>query len=227
MLPFLSSPSARHRGGVTLIELLIVVAIIAILAAIAVPNFLEAQTRAKISRVKADMRSVATAMETYVVDYNRYPVPSDEAGTVIMNPSTAVSVSPFETRVPTLLTTPIAYMTSRPSDPFSRPKAGESPLYHVTTMDHIDILMNAGPPHNWRLVFRSFHRDLYGTNPPGNIRYVMQSWGPDHVHDMDVPHVTAPATPHTHNSGTLYDPTNGTISGGDIVFFGPGRGFQN
>ncbi|MEO8376090.1 MAG: prepilin-type N-terminal cleavage/methylation domain-containing protein [Candidatus Sumerlaeota bacterium] len=59
------------RSGFTLIELLIVVAIIAILAAIAVPNFLEAQTRAKVSRVKADMRSVATAVESYRVDYNR------------------------------------------------------------------------------------------------------------------------------------------------------------
>ena len=52
----------------TLIELLIVVAIIAILAAIAVPNFLEAQTRSKVSRVKADMRSVATGVEAYRVD---------------------------------------------------------------------------------------------------------------------------------------------------------------
>src|SRR4026208_482521 len=57
----------------TLIELLIVVAIIAILAAIAVPNFLEAQVRAKVSRVKADMRSLATGIETYAVDANKYP----------------------------------------------------------------------------------------------------------------------------------------------------------
>ena len=64
----------RHRSfGFTLIELLIVVAIIAILAAIAVPNFLEAQTRAKVSRVKADMRSMATALEAYVIDYNSFP----------------------------------------------------------------------------------------------------------------------------------------------------------
>ena len=61
------------KRGFTLIELLIVVAIIAILAAIAVPNFLEAQTRSKVSRVKADQRSITTALESYVVDTNKYP----------------------------------------------------------------------------------------------------------------------------------------------------------
>ena len=58
----------REARAFTLIELLIVVAIIAILAAIAVPNFLEAQVRAKVSRVKSDMRSLATAIETYRID---------------------------------------------------------------------------------------------------------------------------------------------------------------
>ena len=58
----------------TLIELLIVIAIIAILALIAVPNFLEAQTRAKVARVQADMRSIATTLEAYYVDHNVYPI---------------------------------------------------------------------------------------------------------------------------------------------------------
>lgn len=62
-----------HPKGFTLIELLIVVAIIAILAAIAVPNFLEAQTRSKVSRVKADMRTIATGLEIYRLDNNDYP----------------------------------------------------------------------------------------------------------------------------------------------------------
>ena len=57
----------------TLIELLIVVAIIAILALIAVPNFLEAQVRAKAARVKTDLRGIAVAVEAYAVDVGDYP----------------------------------------------------------------------------------------------------------------------------------------------------------
>ena len=63
----------RKLAGFTLIELLIVVLIIAILAAIAVPNFLEFQVRAKVARVKSDMRTLATALEGYYVDNNAYP----------------------------------------------------------------------------------------------------------------------------------------------------------
>jgi prepilin-type N-terminal cleavage/methylation domain-containing protein len=61
------------QRGFTLIELLIVVAIIAILAAIAVPNFLEAQIRSKVTRVKSEFRTIATAVEAYAVDHNKYP----------------------------------------------------------------------------------------------------------------------------------------------------------
>ncbi len=94
--------------GFTLIELLIVVAIIAILAAIAVPNFLEAQVRSKVSRAEADMRSLATALESYFVDNNHYPwpYPKDDL---------------YATNVPNELSSPIAYISSTTNivDPFA------------------------------------------------------------------------------------------------------------
>ena len=68
----------QKRGGFTLIELLIVIAIILILIAIALPNFLEAQIRAKIVRVKADLRTIHTAMEAYLQDWNVYPPDSED-----------------------------------------------------------------------------------------------------------------------------------------------------
>jgi len=93
------------RRAFTLIELLIVVAIIAILAAIAVPNFLEAQVRSKVSRVKADERTYATAIEAYYVDWNTYPCP------VFDGDNGLGSLCPFE-RSLYHLSTPIAYLTT-------------------------------------------------------------------------------------------------------------------
>src|ERR1044072_6307054 len=62
----------RNQKGFTLIELLIVVAIIGILAAIAIPNLLTAMQRARQKRSMADMRTIATAWESYATEMNRY-----------------------------------------------------------------------------------------------------------------------------------------------------------
>ena len=103
------------RSAFTLIELLIVVAIIAILAAIAVPNFLEAQVRAKVSRVKNDLRTVATGLEAYAVDWNWYP-PENFPGRAIGDQGDS---SVFIQWV-TPLTTPVAYLTTvELRDPFT------------------------------------------------------------------------------------------------------------
>jgi type II secretion system protein G len=87
----------------TLIELLIVVAIIAILAAIAVPNFLEAQVRSKVASAYNDLRQYKTALEAYRVDNTAYP---PDAGGYNENVDWA------------MLTTPVAYLTSVLYSPF-------------------------------------------------------------------------------------------------------------
>ena len=101
----------KMRKGFTLIELLIVVAIIAILAAIAVPNFLEAQTRSKVSRVLNDMRTVAVAIQAYTVDNNIPPVPY--AGNIWQQNIQTGQVLAW---AGIQLTTPIAYITTLPMD---------------------------------------------------------------------------------------------------------------
>ena len=98
--------SNRRQCAFTLIELLIVVAIIGILAAIAVPNFLNAQTRAKVARAESDLRSLQTGMAMYRLDNNAYPYPIAR-----WMDDTAFELAP--------LTTPIAYMPSIPPDPFA------------------------------------------------------------------------------------------------------------
>ncbi len=215
----------RNSKAFTLIELLIVVAIIAILAAIAVPNFLEAQVRSKVSRVKSDMRAMATAMEAYAVDNNVYPIPSDEQGRFFHDPVNQNRISPFETKVPITLTTPIAYLSTRPTDPFALNRVGEPELYHVVTYDYVLMRHFNRPLVNWLAVYRQFFRQLIDDRPPASARYYFNSFGPNQVHNADIPHVTAPSGPHQHLNAAIYDPTNGTISSGDSLYFGPGIGF--
>ena len=61
----------KRRGGFTLVEIMIVVAIIALLAAIAVPGFLRARKRSQASRVLNDLRLIDAAVDQYAIENNR------------------------------------------------------------------------------------------------------------------------------------------------------------
>ncbi len=186
----------RVSQAFTLIELLIVVAIIAILAAIAVPNFLEAQTRAKISRGKADMRSMGTALEIYRTDNGAYPLGASDV---------------FAT---TGLTTPIAYMSSLPVDTFQTVKEwytykpfyfyfSSTPREGSWTMFKADFLLNTlkapATASGWE--------GAKGVAVDVQARWQIRSLGPDMEGNWSLP----------------YDATNGTKSAGDISLFGPGN----
>jgi prepilin-type N-terminal cleavage/methylation domain-containing protein len=68
----------KRRGGFTLVEIMIVVAIIALLAAIAVPGFLRARKRSQASRIINDLRLIDAAVDQYAIENNKatgYSVP--------------------------------------------------------------------------------------------------------------------------------------------------------
>jgi prepilin-type N-terminal cleavage/methylation domain-containing protein len=181
----------KTHKGFSLIELLITVGIISILAAIAVPNFLEAQTRSKVSRVKADLQTIATALEAYHVDGNRYP-PWMASGADI-NP-TSKRLHP--------LSTPVAYITTVPvKDPFQDKIVPT--MYD--TYDYVDAesFAQIGDPEP---SYRS-----------RGAEWRICSAGPDCVNTFGGPSYLTPLD----NPGYDYDPTNGTISKGDIVKLGP------
>jgi prepilin-type N-terminal cleavage/methylation domain-containing protein len=201
--------SAFPPHGFTLIELLIVVAIIAILAAIAVPNFLEAQTRAKVSRIKADTRSLATAIESYYIDNNRYHPSIDT-----MTGATFVP----RIRSHVWLTTPIAYITSAFADVFN---TMENPPAGFTTSDQ-HVLIYWGPDFlieymgtNLRprtiMIFQEFSNISDGVSLMYEPLWSVISFSPDQ--DFDVLDGGFPAVIQE------YDPTNGTLSDGDIIRF--------
>jgi len=202
------------KNGFTLIELLIVVAIISILAAIAVPNYLTAQVRAKIAKVQGDMENVAVAMEAYRADNNDYPP--------------GLGGAFFRELAP--LTTPVAYMTVIPLDPFKpwdvcphdtdhdKGWPGAWGIAHSGCFPPGDPRLNDGGGYDMIRFDPKNAFDRYGSG----MYWFLMSIGPDHdEEEVYFPSALTPAYRKQLKHDT-YDITNGIRSSGDIYRFGPG-----
>lgn len=226
------------KKAFTLIELLIVVAIIAILAAIAVPNFLEAQTRAKIARVQSDQRTYSTALETYYIDNNSYPVyysTDMKSGTGFAYATVPTNVKNFNAAIKAAASQPETPESTIPS--FAVSTAGNGVAVGLTTPVSY---LNTYPAD----AFANYKGATFGY-VQGSAGFIVFSPGADGVYDLDdvnngaaevivnggqslpspylltgpstsAPKPTQPAGAPTAGTAFTYDATNGTASSGDV-----------
>lgn len=165
----------RNNTGFTLIELLIVVAIIGVLAAIAVPNFLNAQTRAKIARVTSDMKSIGSALDQYRLDQGHYP------------PGKGVPPPKYFR-----LSTPVAYLSSVPKDLFGE-KFEEmwhtnGWFHYVTREDNAAWFASDWSSSQSHLMNQA---DINAPiQPPGGLKWHVRSVGPDKILNHGFPYDT-------------------------------------
>ncbi|MBI1390089.1 MAG: prepilin-type N-terminal cleavage/methylation domain-containing protein [bacterium] len=185
----------QKKMGFTLIELLIVVAIIGILAAIAVPNFLNAQIRAKLARVESDHRSLATALAMYKLDNGHAPRDN------FPGHSWTASYA--------LLTSPVAYMSSILPDVFQADDVLQGDALHRIGGPNGPLTYDYGTD-----VFHGYTGANRTNNHPWykawrNSEWKIGSCGPD----LKYLNVNTAAG---WSSASYYNSSNGLISAGDI-----------
>lgn len=184
-------------------------AIIAILAAIAVPNFLEAQVRSKVSRQMSNMRTVATAMEAYMTEQNSYPMSTWNPFDLFPggDPPSQYKLFPGE------LTTPISYISSSAAmeDIFRLPHNYSNPLANQIMYLPSDLYNPTSP-----YIHSSQSANQYRLQYNRYGAWVMRSAGPDLFYQ----NIMGDREDYGEGPGgwslAAYDPTNGTVSGGDI-----------
>ncbi len=239
----------KGRPGFTFIELFVIVAIIAVLAAIGIPNFLMAQTRAKVIRAYGDMKTLSMGLESYFIDHGTYPrsvynqiYDLEEISLQIekawekhqeelkeqnlIRDRENISGVPYFLDLRDINLEPGPYQrtvkTAADEGVSSRHFAGNyEQIDWYILKEPVDYLHGMGRPFidtygPWRLEEKYFYYHLPSINQDDNERnekYLIISRGPicrmsyfDISQDPDQ---------------FIYDPTNGTVSAGDLILKGP------
>lgn len=203
----------RQCRGFTLIELLIVIAIILILIAIALPNFLEAQIRAKVTKAAGEIRTIGIAQEEYNLDWKQY------TNDCIGSDSTPPRQGCLQ------LTTPIAYISELPADPFGEAFRSGSSARILLDGKAVDFYpMGTGVnPRTFQKAFATSGAPppFSQQNLPIREAYIIYSSGPSDKEPGN-PTATFPAEaniedPSTGQGWIVYAATNGTKSFGGII----------
>jgi len=212
--------SGNSKRGFTLIELLIVIAIILILISIALPNFLEAQLRAKITSTKGCLQAYRTAQESYHTDFKMY-VPDVDGSELVRGAKVTYAVKygagaridcgASEICTYRMLTTPIPYMKRPCYEIFYMPLDKAVSSKRLNFFEYATIwAQGAGPGGAY---------DTYEAGSKYGIYYVFVSVGPDRTYNYNYSNQAWEyiGSRKYFGSSPAYSPTNGTLSVGDII----------
>lgn len=162
--------------GFTIVELLIVIVVIAILAAISIVAYNGIQQRGRDSQRQSDVKTIAKALELYYIDNGRYP-PGN--GSTTINPGWSTTADASWANLRSILVP--KYISDLPSDPISTPNVSVqgSGYNYAYFADQGGYYCSTNPAQMYILIYRfegqpktdTFIGNCANTGPPYNLSY--------------------------------------------------------